>query len=73
MSSTVEAATEVRSFDVEFGKDQVDDLRRRIATTRWPSKELVDDRSQGVQLATLQGACRLLGERVRLREGSRRG
>ena len=54
MSSTVEAATEVRSFDVEFGKDQVDDLRRRIATTRWPSKELVDDRSQGVQLATLK-------------------
>ncbi|HET8874449.1 MAG TPA: epoxide hydrolase, partial [Gaiellaceae bacterium] len=30
------------------------DLRRRIAATRWPSKELVDDRSQGVQLATLQ-------------------
>ena len=29
-------------------------MRRRIATTRWPSKELVDDRSQGVQLATLK-------------------
>jgi Epoxide hydrolase N terminus len=30
------------------------DLRRAIAATRWPSKELVEDRSQGVQLATLQ-------------------
>src|ERR1700721_1673649 len=30
------------------------DLRRRIAETRWPSKELVGDTSQGVQLATLQ-------------------
>ena len=37
-----------------FRREALDDLRRRIAATRWPSKELVDDRSQGVQLATLQ-------------------
>ena len=47
-------------------EEQIDDLRRRIAATRWPSKELVDDRSQGVQLATLQELARLLGERYDL-------
>jgi pimeloyl-ACP methyl ester carboxylesterase len=54
MSTTVESTTEVRPFDVEFAEEQIDDLRRRIESTRWPSKELVDDRSQGVQLATLK-------------------
>jgi pimeloyl-ACP methyl ester carboxylesterase len=54
VSSTVEAGTEIRSFHIEFPDEQIDDLRRRIVATRWPSKELVDDRSQGVQLATLK-------------------
>ena len=58
MSTTVEAATAIRPFHVEFPEEQIDDLRRRIAATRWPSKELVDDRSQGVQLATLQALAR---------------
>ena len=49
-----ERATDVRPFEVEIAGEQIDDLRRRIAATRWPSKELVDDRSQGVQLATLK-------------------
>ena len=35
-------------------EEQLEDLRRRIAATRWPSKELVPDRSQGVQLATIR-------------------
>jgi pimeloyl-ACP methyl ester carboxylesterase len=52
--STVETATEIRTFQVEIAGAQIDDVRRRIATTRWPSKELVDDRSQGVQLATMK-------------------
>jgi pimeloyl-ACP methyl ester carboxylesterase len=56
MSSTVE--TEIRPFHVEIPEEQIDDLRRRIAATRWPSKELVADRSQGVQLATLQELAR---------------
>jgi hypothetical protein len=39
-------------------EEQIDDLRRRIAATRWPTKELVDDRSQGVQLAAMQALTR---------------
>jgi pimeloyl-ACP methyl ester carboxylesterase len=58
MSSTGETATEIRPFHVEIPEEQMDDLRRRIAATRWPSKELVEDRSQGVQLATLQELAR---------------
>src|SRR5512133_1930407 len=54
MSTTVESATDIRPFQVEIREVQIDDLRRRIAATRWPSKELVDDRSQGVQLAVLK-------------------
>jgi pimeloyl-ACP methyl ester carboxylesterase len=54
MSSTVETTTEIRPFQVEISDEQIDDLRRRIESTRWPSKELVDDPSQGVQLATLK-------------------
>jgi pimeloyl-ACP methyl ester carboxylesterase len=58
MSSTVETATEIQAFHVEIPEEQLDDLRSRIAATRWPSKELVPDRSQGVQLATLQELAR---------------
>ena len=53
MSST-EIATEIRPFHLEIPEEQLDDLRRRIAATRWPTKELVPDRSQGVQLATIR-------------------
>jgi pimeloyl-ACP methyl ester carboxylesterase len=56
--STVETATEIRPFHIEFREEQIDDLRRRIATNRWPNKELVPDRSQGVQLATTQELAR---------------
>ena len=52
--STVQTAIDIRPFHVELGEDQIDDLRRRIEATRWPSKELVADRSQGVQLEPLQ-------------------
>jgi pimeloyl-ACP methyl ester carboxylesterase len=58
MSSTVETVTEIRPFLVEIPAEQIADLRERIAATRWPSKELVDDRSQGVQLATLKELAR---------------
>ena len=54
MSSSVDTATEIRAFRVEIPEEQIDDLRGRIGATRWPSKELVDDRSQGVQLVTLK-------------------
>jgi pimeloyl-ACP methyl ester carboxylesterase len=52
MSATVETATEIAPFHVENAEQQSDDLRRRIAATRWTSKELVD--SQGVELAMLK-------------------
>jgi pimeloyl-ACP methyl ester carboxylesterase len=58
MSTTVDTAAEIRSFQIEIPEEQIDDLRRRIAATRWPAKELVTDRSQGVQLATLQELAR---------------
>src|SRR5689334_6972523 len=50
--------TEIRPFRVDMPDEAITDLRRRIATTRWPSKELVQDGSQGVQLAMLQELAR---------------
>jgi pimeloyl-ACP methyl ester carboxylesterase len=58
MSTTAETATEIRTFHLEIPEEQIDDLRRRIAATRWPSKELVPDRSQGVQLEALHELAR---------------
>src|ERR1700749_1150948 len=58
MNGTDESVTEIRPFRVEAPEEAIADLRRRIAATRWPSKELVADRSQGVQLATLQELAR---------------
>ena len=48
----------VRSFQFQVPEEDLIDLRRRIEATRWPSKELVTDRSQGVQLATTQELAR---------------
>jgi pimeloyl-ACP methyl ester carboxylesterase len=53
-TETSSGATAIRPFHIEVPEEELADLRRRIAATRWPSQELVDDRSQGVQLATLQ-------------------
>jgi pimeloyl-ACP methyl ester carboxylesterase len=58
MSTTVETATAIRPFTVDIPQKELDELRRRIAATRWPSKELVADRSQGVQLDALQALAR---------------
>ena len=44
----------IRPFHVNVAEADLADLRRRLAATRWPTKELVEDRSQGVQLATLK-------------------
>ncbi len=51
-------ATAIRPFRTEVPEEQLAELRRRIEATRWPSEELVADRSQGVQLATLQALVR---------------
>jgi pimeloyl-ACP methyl ester carboxylesterase len=50
--------TEIRTFRVDMPGEAIADLQRRIAATRLPSKELVADRSQGVQLATIQELAR---------------
>jgi pimeloyl-ACP methyl ester carboxylesterase len=48
----------IRAFHVEVPEEALTELRRRLAATRWPSRELVTDRSQGVQLATMQELAR---------------
>jgi pimeloyl-ACP methyl ester carboxylesterase len=58
MSSTVQTATEIRPFHVDVPDEELAELRRRIAATRWPSKELVADWSQGVRLTMLQELAR---------------
>jgi hypothetical protein len=50
MSVTAEA-TAIGPFRIDVPEEQLAELRRRIAPTRWPSAELVADRSRGVQLA----------------------
>jgi pimeloyl-ACP methyl ester carboxylesterase len=58
MTSPVGEGVAVRPYRIDVPEEDLDDLRRRIAATRWPSKELVEDRSQGVQLATMQELAR---------------
>ena len=58
MSTTVDTRIDVRPFQLQIPEEKLAELRRRIDDARWPSKELVDDRSQGVQLATLQALAR---------------
>jgi pimeloyl-ACP methyl ester carboxylesterase len=73
--STVEAvteirpSTEIRPFRVDIPQDRMADLRRRIAAMRWPTRELVPDRSQGVQLATLQALARYWATEYDWRKG----
>jgi pimeloyl-ACP methyl ester carboxylesterase len=50
--------TAIRPFQVSTPQEDLDELRRRVVATRLPSKELVADASQGVQLATLQALTR---------------
>src|ERR1041385_1969752 len=54
MATAVQASTTIRPFRVDIPDEKLADLRRRIAATRWPSAELVNDSSQGVQSKMLQ-------------------
>ena len=54
VSTATSTDTAIRPFRVDIPQDELDDLKRRILATRWPTKETVDDASQGVQLATMQ-------------------
>jgi pimeloyl-ACP methyl ester carboxylesterase len=51
-------AEAIRPFHVHFPDEALADLKRRVAATRWPDKEIVNDQSQGVQLATVQKLAR---------------
>ena len=57
MSATTDNSM-IQPFRVETAEEQLSDLRRRVAATRWPEKELVTDHSQGVQLDTIQELAR---------------
>jgi len=58
MSAATAVDVAIRPFRFEASQSDLDDLRRRLQATRWPTKELVKDGSQGVQLATIQALCR---------------
>src|SRR4051794_10837602 len=51
-------ASRIRPFTIQVPEADLEDVRARIVATRWPSRELVTDRSQGVQLATMQELAR---------------
>jgi pimeloyl-ACP methyl ester carboxylesterase len=59
----------IRPFRAAVPQDAVDDMRRRIAATRWPERETVLDRSQGNQLATMQDIVRYWGTDYDWRRG----
>ena len=58
---TAAKGTTIRPFRVDVPEDQVAELRRRVAATRWPDRETVTDRSQGAQLAKIQDLVRYWG------------
>jgi pimeloyl-ACP methyl ester carboxylesterase len=61
LPEAVLAGEAVRPFTVTVPQEDIDELRRRIAATRWPDQETVNDRSQGIQLARLQEIVRYWG------------
>jgi pimeloyl-ACP methyl ester carboxylesterase len=56
-AAVVDDAT-IRPFQIDVPQQDIDELRRRIATTQWPEKETVDDESQGVPLSMMQELAR---------------
>ena len=57
-SARAAASDAIRPFRVSVPEDDLVDLRRRLAASRWPDKEIVADQSQGVRLATMQALVR---------------
>ena len=60
-SQKTRAGTDIRPFDIDVPQEALDDLRRRIAATRWPERETVADDSQGVRLGLMQDLMRHWG------------
>ncbi len=59
-------ATAIRPFHIDVPQVEIDELRRRIAATRWPERETVTDDSQGVPIATMQELARYWATELRL-------
>ena len=66
------ADASIRPFTVNIPQEEITELRRRIAATRWPDQETVNDRSQGIQLARLQEIVRYWGTDYDWRKGEAR-
>ena len=62
-------ASQIRPFKVSIPEEALVDLRRRIATTRWPDRETVTDRSQGAPVGRLQELVRYWGSGYDWRKG----
>jgi pimeloyl-ACP methyl ester carboxylesterase len=58
MAEKTADAAAIRPFTIDVPEADLDDLRARIAATRWPEKENADDLSQGVPLALMQKVAR---------------
>ena len=54
----VSPSDQIRPFQIAFAQEAIDDMQRRVAQTRWPDREWLPDRSQGVQLSTVQELAR---------------
>jgi predicted nucleic acid-binding protein len=61
MTQTTMTGLEVHPFRVDVPEEELVDLRRRVAATRWPDRETVTDQSQGVQLVKIQELVRYWG------------
>ena len=61
-------STDIRPFKIEIPDTDLEDLRRRLAATRWPEKETVDDWSQGIPLSYVQEVTAYWGEKYDWRE-----
>ena len=55
--------SEIRPFQIEIPDADLDDLRRRLAATRWPEPETVDDWTQGIPLSYVQEVCAYWAEK----------
>src|SRR5215471_6543000 len=61
IAAAADIRTAIRPFRVNISDADLADLRHRLLATRWPDKETVGDRSQGVQLEKLQALVRYWG------------
>src|ERR1700735_327888 len=58
---TAESGTAIRPFHISIPEAELVDLRERVAATRWPDKETVNDESQGIRLAEVQALVKYWG------------